>query len=124
MSVAFPAALPRGYEKIHSWFESLTTNGFQVAGFKHLAVRPEFRRRATAIFHSFPREKDSLCLARLAPEGRARTSQAPMSFYFFAKIRLLLGKVLSFEAYRVNFFLAQIKTLRSSDVVKLQKDLS
>jgi hypothetical protein len=127
MSVALPSALTRrGCAKIHSWFESLTTNGFQVAGFKHLAVRPfdelragsELRRRATAIFHSFSREKGLIRRAPLPPERHRRRLNSTDVLYSLVKIRPLLGEVLSFEAYRVNFFFAEIKKLRALDVVK------
>jgi hypothetical protein len=37
-------------KKFRSWFESLTTNGFHVRGFKELAVRPEHVEGRTAIF--------------------------------------------------------------------------
>ena len=40
----------RACEKIRSWFDRLTTNGFLSRSFTHLAVRPELRRRTTAIF--------------------------------------------------------------------------
>src|SRR5262249_2893980 len=49
-----PPCSPEAVKKIHSWFENLTTNGFQVPSFKQLAVRPELRRRATAIFLQLP----------------------------------------------------------------------
>jgi hypothetical protein len=41
---------PGAVKKIHSWFESLTTNGFEVPSVNHLAVRPELRRRGDGYF--------------------------------------------------------------------------
>jgi hypothetical protein len=45
-SFKIPLYSPGGVKKIHSWFESLTTNGFYVSSFKHLAVRPPSLKRA------------------------------------------------------------------------------
>src|SRR5262245_48503035 len=49
-----PLSPPEAVKKIHSWFENLTTNGFQVPSFRQLAVPPELHRRATAIFSQLP----------------------------------------------------------------------
>ena len=56
---------------------------------------------------ALPRKRDLIRLARLASDRRARTSQAPMSFYFFVKIRSYLRQVLSSVACRVKFFLGR-----------------
>ena len=61
-AAANPPLSPEAVKKIHSWFESLTTNGFQVPSFKHLAVRPELRRRATAISSQLPFFKGGISL--------------------------------------------------------------
>jgi hypothetical protein len=63
---------PEAVKKIHSWFESLTTNGFQVPSFKHLAVRPELRRRATAIFSQLPFVQRGTFSARIEPSLEKR----------------------------------------------------
>ena len=59
-------------------------------------------------------------LARLPPDRRSRRLNSTDVLYSLVKIRPLLGEVLSFEAYACQLFLAEIKTLRSLDVVKLQ----
>ena len=73
---------------------------------------------------AFPREKGLIRRAPLPPERHRRRLNSTDVLYSLVKIRPLLGEVLSFEAYRVNFFFAEIKKLRALDVVKLQMTIS
>jgi hypothetical protein len=79
-----PPVFSEAVKEMHSWFESLTTNGFQAPSFKHLAVRPELRRRATAIFFTaslFPKEegyKDGKQREKISSPHLSKSAYVPL----------------------------------------------